>query len=349
MKQTMYLCMMIVLVLSSCKKNNDPDPAATNIYVAGYAYGGTNNIYACYWKNGTKVELTPSSALNDEAEATGIAMQGNDIYVAGYQLQAGGNYRAVYWKNNTPTYLSNGTYDAGCYAITISGTDIYLCGAEEIASGKTVAKYWRNGVATSLTDGSRTAALLDIAVNGADVHAIGYEYNSTGIPIYKYWKNGVPQIIATSFPFSASFKKLTVINNDVYIAGVEYDPSVSFPRAVYYKNGNKTWLTDGSNSAEASKILINGTDIYIVGYEVNTAGQAVACYWKNGVKTTLGDGLTSSILTDGFFKGTDLYLSGIIYQTTMTNTNRAYYWKNGSPEKVTTAGGRNYANAIYVQ
>lgn len=350
MKTKILLITAAVILFSSCKKNNDPDPVSgTNIYVAGYAYGGNDNIYACYWKNGTIAELTPASEINDEAAASDIDMLGDDLYLAGYQLRAGGKFRAVYWKNNSPVYLSNGTYDAGCYAMTVSGTDIYTCGLEETASGKTVAKYWKNGVATTLTDGSRSAALLDIAINGADVHAIGYEYNSTGIPIYKHWKNGVAQTIATSYPLSSYFKKILIQDNDVYIAGFEHDPTLTFSRAVYYKNGSKTWLTDGTKPAEATGILFKGADLYVLGYETNAAGNTVACYWKNGVKKELGDGLTNSILTGGFLKGADLYLSGVVYQTASGGSDRAYYWKNDTPVKVTAAATKNYANAIYVK
>ena len=171
---------------------------------------------------------------------------------------------------------------------------------------------------------------------------------AAGNSVSKYWKNGVQHIVAGYFPFSANFNHIAVHNNDVYISGYEYDPSLTLSRAVYYKNDVITWLTNGANTAAAEGgILVNGSDVYILGYETNASGKAVATYWKNGTKTMLGDAVTNSELTNGFIKGSDIYCLGFLYNN--PTLEQGHYWKNGTATKVYNGAGKNFARAIYVQ
>lgn len=47
---------------------------------------------------------------------------------------------------------------------------------------------------------------------------------------------------------NASAQSVRVLGNDIYVAGYEYNSS-SRPKAIYWKNGSKTQLTNGSNYA----------------------------------------------------------------------------------------------------
>jgi hypothetical protein len=233
--------------------------SGSDAYVAGYAAEGTEltdangNVYrnaiAKYWKNGNPVSLTDGSRY---AQATAIAVSGNDIYVAGYEYD-GNKYVAKYWKNGIPVSLSDGSEDAEAFAIAVSGGDVYMAGAEYNGS-YWVAKYWKNDNPVSLSDGSRDTEALAIAVSGSDVYVAGNAAEGT---------------------------ELTDANGNVYRNRI----------AKYWKNGNPVSLTDGSRYAGASAIAVSGSDVYVSGYEYNGDGtSSVAKYWKNGNPVSLTDG-----------------------------------------------------------
>ncbi|MNT94142.1 hypothetical protein D3C86_1553020 [compost metagenome] len=67
-----------------------------DIYAVGlinkYQSNSTRHT-ACYWKNGTLYEL------EDNAQASGIYIDGEDVYVTGSTGDVPLNYKPCYWKN----------------------------------------------------------------------------------------------------------------------------------------------------------------------------------------------------------------------------------------------------------
>lgn len=69
-----------------------------NIYAVGFYNKNNSNSTghtACYWKNGELFEL------DDDAQANGIYIDGNDVYVCGSKGNFPAEYSACYWKNGS--------------------------------------------------------------------------------------------------------------------------------------------------------------------------------------------------------------------------------------------------------
>lgn len=73
-----------------------------DVYAVGFynkKNSNSTNHTACYWKNGTLVEL------EDGAVAYSIFIDGNDIYTAGAKGRFNAEYKACYWKNGKRVML----------------------------------------------------------------------------------------------------------------------------------------------------------------------------------------------------------------------------------------------------
>ena len=76
--------------------------AGNDVYAVGFynkKNSNSTNHTACYWKNGTLVEL------EDGAVAYSIFIDGNDIYTAGAKGRFNAEYKACYWKNGKRVML----------------------------------------------------------------------------------------------------------------------------------------------------------------------------------------------------------------------------------------------------
>ena len=56
---------------------------------------------------------------------------------------------------------------------------------------------------------------------------------------------------------------LGTIVKDVYACGEQYDNY-----ALFWKNGIKTFLTDGGTLSKATEIIVSGSDVYLVGSQM---------------------------------------------------------------------------------
>jgi hypothetical protein len=76
---------------------------------------------------------------------------------------------------------------------------------------------------------------------------------------------------------------LSISGANVYVAGSEFNGT--YEVAKVWKNGTPISLSDGTRYAYATAIGLSGADVYLAGYDGNTAK-----VWKNGVSTSLTDG-----------------------------------------------------------
>ena len=126
-------------------------------YIVGESYNSEGNLTACYWVDGSRVEL-PGGAW-----ATDIVVVNGTVYTSG----TGEASDACYWINNTRYDLPGNGGEAE--AIAVDGSDIYVAGWYNNGSC-----YWKNGERINLTTNAESQAFaVGIRSNG-DVYVGGY-------------------------------------------------------------------------------------------------------------------------------------------------------------------------------
>lgn len=126
-------------------------------------------------------------------------------------------------------------------------------------------------------------------------------------------------------------------NACVYVAGFARDAN-GRQYAAYWKSGQLTKLTNGTNRDEARTIAVSGYDVHVGGFKMNGVNR-VAAYWKNGQQMQLnlmGDysGIASQVYAIKTV-GNDVYM--FVTQPSRRSTsepNNFYYYKNGSRQTV---------------
>jgi hypothetical protein len=310
-----FLALGILLFTYSCKPD-DPDPSffevttteATSVMASTAQVEGQVTIHGnpeisargVCWSTTT----TPTVSDNKTTDGTGAGnftstltgLNENTVYHA----------RAYATANNEVVYGNEISFSTRSIEVYISGTDEY---------GRAV--YWKNGEKVELTDGvSYVASGSSIFVSENDVYVSGYEGNYA-----KYWKNGqavvLPSSTASGVPTGRS---IFVSQNNIYVAGDGINPATGKYQAIYWKNGEGTLLTDGSNHAFAYSIFVSGTDVYVAGRELGSKAK----YWKNGMAVSLSSSQSSS--RSILVSGSDIYVAGSEYDGVKSV---AKYWKNG--------------------
>lgn len=226
--------------------------------------------------------------------------------------------------------------------------------------------YWKNGEKIDfykpMTNEQNYYSILKFFKNGNDIYAAGIKTDKYSKAVY--WKNNNLMHLTRENATYIHERALDLFldGNDLYACGTSYqENSNQSNRAIYWKNGQEHFLTDGLNSGSAYKILSFNNDLYIIGRDGSS------CYWKNGQKnyvpyfledlkvynnsvyilghTTNGEDLTVIIWKDGvetqytypelstfspkeiFIDNSDMYIAGTQYLP--NQIWKAGYLKNG--------------------
>lgn len=222
----------------------------------------------------------------------------------------------------------------------VTGADIYIDGNkidgyqhvfDEVGIQSVVAKKqgYKDSEPVTVTV-QEQAAEVDIYVLGG-----GYDESSGGSrPLY--WKNGEPVLYDHESLENMIYNKVTVADNQVYIAG-ERQFTSAIASAFYWENGTYEELSDPNDSddyATAYDICVSEGDVYVAGIKAKTSGMMDIVYWKNGGESpvhvasgTLGQTGNSVIKVSG----DDVYVAGVL-------NAEPTYWKNGEAVSLEGSG-----------
>jgi PKD domain len=166
-----------------------------------------------------------------------------------------------------------------------------------------------------------------------DIYISGYDNGMAA-----YWKNG--QLISLSASSNSIARAVTVVGDDVYVAGEDGDLfSYGNNIAKYWKNGQEVLLT-GPIGAGTYSIAVNSGDVYVAGWQIK-GSKTVAVYWKNSQPVTLTDGSTDAEATSIIVVEGNVYVAG-------HENGIAKYWKNNQPVSLTDGTYQAYAHCIAV-
>ena len=340
MKNIIVILVLSLAILSCSKDDQQPDQPSkvTDVYLLGMEYNG-NAYQAKYWKNGTPTLLNIDA--NKPVDVSDMVVSGNDVYVAGNEYNGVKN-EAYYWKNGTRINLpSIGIYTAYVTGIAVLGTDVYVSGYQLTATNAK-AVYWKNGVINLLSDGTSYNIANDIALSGQNVCVIGGTQTAPDFFESKIWINGVPKTISN---LDSRVSSIFVSGNNIYIAGKEKSNLGVFAAKYWILNT----LTDTFTKVDigtfglsfANSIFVSaGGDVYVAGYERNSAGTDFAKYWKNGQVTTLSNGTKDAYCSSIMVDGNDVYVSG-------NDGNVIKHWKNNVATSYTDGARLAFAKTVF--
>lgn len=241
--------------------------------------------------------------------------------------------RGVCWNTSSnPTISGSHTTDSlgiGSFASNITGltanTGYYVRAYASNANGTAY------GNEVTFTTSNTTTAIVDT------VYISGTEANRARV-----WVNGTGTALSSN---QSSATYVFVQNNDVYVAGLDNNAGVSVP--VYWKNGTANSLPHTGNICLPYGIAVNGSDVYVVGYEYLSGVTSRAQLWKNSIVTNLPSNGNSAQAWSVAVSGTDVYVGGLETDAT-SSTDYPILWKNGVRQILPTGGVRGGAYSVFV-
>ena len=311
------------------KNGNNPIIPNHTIYIAGNDEQG-----ACYWINGTRIELPGGDW------ATDIVVSNGNVYTSGTCGE-----HACYWINQERFDLP-GTWGEG-EAIAVDGDDVYVAGWFDNGSC-----YWKNGSKINLTTNRDSQAFAIGIRNNGDVYVGGYYMNNQHSYIPCFWKNANRTTLPAAEDGEVYDITFDETGNMRYYAGytTKLDNFSGYaPKACYWRHTSRTDLPLGGSNMDiygsyAHGITIDNGDIYLAGYtnqyefsgEEETSGGNFPQYWINntiydlegGPMTEFGTGVAYDIkVADGNIIVVGIATKGPNYND---NGESACYWLNGT-------------------
>lgn len=293
------------------------DRAEYDLYLSGY-YRTDNGTRACYWKNGTRVDLSvvDESQMN---ETRAITVSNGSVYIAGR-----GETSGYYWKDGVCTPL---TEYYGVQSIAVDNDAVYVLGGFSLL--------WKNGVlqdidwANGFTPYALTVTEGTLNVAGRihlEISALNYSADlaACGTP-------GSPHHLST--PIVSDFSDALCVTSSagsVYVGGYYYDKDAEISRACFWRDKQPTTLEvpKGADESLVKAICVENGTVYSAGYCWSNK-RNMPIYWTNEKYTELpipSDATEADVTGIAAVSGTT-YVSGIYYDKDYQA--HACYWVNG--------------------
>ncbi|WP_027376300.1 hypothetical protein [Kaistella palustris] len=266
----------------------------------------------------------------DDGDGPFSPYAGEDIYVAG-GMSDNEYTKATYWKNDVPTILQKDQRASMANDIFVSEGGVYAAGnmkAENNIDDRPC--YWNRGQFGPLSIEGDSGDATSIFVVVDKTYIVGYDGVNYGAA--KLWMGRY----TVTYPgvSGARFNSVYVINNTVYIAGIEYEGSVKKAKYWIYKPGayNSGAPAPFSEAqsftlAQSNYGLCNASSIAVFGDKVYVAGTdgSRGTLWTDGQATVIDTRQGSNPLSVAVY-GDDRYTAGTSGDVT---TNKLWFWKNG--------------------
>ena len=276
-----YIAAVVSLMLLACQ-DESPGPALNDtVHMAGFLTTATGAPVVGYWKDGLFSKLVSDSSYSNV----------NSLFVAGSTTVIGGYHivppsEVVVWQNGTKSVVDD-AFGSGPLVASNQGNLVAVWFSASL-------KGWvlhKDQASVKLPNPDEQSWPTDLALLGNDAYisgvAQGQEFSPDTEAYYsdqyaQLWKND-------RLAFKESRRSYAwcvfIKDDDVFIGGNLYEIPVGNRTACYWKNGQLTTLTDGSQDAVVSSLTISDGSVYASG----TYG-GHACYWKDGAMTLLPHG-----------------------------------------------------------
>jgi hypothetical protein len=212
-----------------------------NVYVAGTVGNyGTGSARATLWTNGNAQQLSAGLSM-----AESVYVSGGVVYVAG---SGSPSDKALYWRNGVATQLGAGAGMVG--AICVSGDTVYAAGSEVVSNTSQPATLWTNGSGQRFNSDLHYGYFEGIFVSGGSLYGAGAVSNMSVPDDLKgrafLLSNGTAQVISDKPSWAHS---VYASGDDVYVSFAEWGADSGSERAMLWKNGIATQLSNSASDA----------------------------------------------------------------------------------------------------
>jgi hypothetical protein len=166
---------------------------------------------------------------------------------------------------------------------------------------------------------------------------------------FNYNLQGIDNISSTQSPIITGVASSGLVNLGNVLAcgltggtGVYIVGNIEYKKAVLWKNNVPFILTNGVAFSDALSVFVSGSDVYIAGYDGDTAK-----LWKNGTSINLSNGLNNAKANSVFVNGSDVYAT--FNEKDVNNNSLARLWKNGVVTNLPLSNGIfSTASSVFV-